>query len=73
MQVSELIRLLQKLPGDYSVGVYTLSITGLDPKFKHIDPVIGVTNLNRRVALSFGAGTTKVTREEIASTFEVTP
>jgi hypothetical protein len=70
MRVDEMIRLLEKLPGDYTLGVYRVPL-GLDSaKFQHLGSTLGVNNDTRRVSVSFGVSAL-ATRKEIMSTFEV--
>lgn len=72
MRVSELIRLLQKFPGDYAVGEYRASLApGGGFSFRLLDPEVGVNNTKRRVALTFGP-VCRATKEEFAENIEVT-
>ena len=71
MRVDELIRLLQKFPGDYTVGSYTIANLHR-ARFRAFDTTVGVSNDKRRLAFSYG-DSLPVTIEEIKNTFEVTP
>lgn len=53
MVVRELIEKLQGIPGDYHVGTYFVP-TLSEPKFKALEPTVGLNNEARRVTLGFG-------------------
>lgn len=69
MRVADLIKKLQELPGDYSVGTYFVP-TPARARFQPIEAGLAVNNTTRRVSFSLGTHI-PVTMKEIEETFEL--
>lgn len=70
MTVREMIRLLEKIPGDYNVGQYFApNLSRI--RFKLSEPIVGVNNDKRWVSLGFGHSL-EASISDMQNTFDLT-